>query len=104
MMNLLSITLLAQLAAPAQQTLPVLSFPEPGLDDSVAYQGYQTRFFRDAAGNTVQIYQRGGRLVHLWANARYDHTPVTHGNTYAGGVGLDIGRTVMAPIIESVVR
>jgi hypothetical protein len=70
-MNLLTIVVLAQLAAPARQTLPVLAFPEPGLDDSAAYQGYQTRFFRDAAGNTVQIYinSRDGRIVHLWANA-----------------------------------
>src|SRR5688500_18178657 len=70
-MNLLSIILLAQLAAPAQRTVPVLSFPEPGLDDSAAYGGYRTRFFRDAAGNTVQIYlePRGGRVVHLWADA-----------------------------------
>ena len=28
--------------------LPVLSFPEPGLDDTAAYQGYQTRFYRDS--------------------------------------------------------
>ena len=69
MMNLLSVALMAQLAAPAQPSPPVLSFPEPGLDDSAAYQGYQTRFFRDAAGNTVQIYVRGGRVVHLLANA-----------------------------------
>jgi hypothetical protein len=70
-MNLLTIVLLAQLAAPARQTLPVLAFPEPGLDDSAAYQGYQTRFFRDVAGNTVQLYinSRDGRIVHLWANA-----------------------------------
>jgi hypothetical protein len=74
-MNLLTTALfgvLAQLAAPAaSQTPPVLAFPEPGLDDSAAYQGYQTRLFRDAAGNTVQIYihQGDGRVVHLWANA-----------------------------------
>ncbi|MFN2565648.1 MAG: hypothetical protein ABR499_11685, partial [Gemmatimonadaceae bacterium] len=70
-MNLFTIVLLAQLAVPARQTLPVLAFPEPGLDDSAAYQGYQTRFFRDAAGNTVQIYVDGrvGRVVHLWADA-----------------------------------
>ena len=54
-MNLFTIAVLAQLAAPMPQALPVLSFPEPGLDDSAAYQGYQTRSFRDAAGNTVQI-------------------------------------------------
>jgi hypothetical protein len=70
-MNLLSILLLAQLSVPAHRALPVLAFPEAGLDDSSAYQGYQTRFFRDAAGNTVQIYldAREGRVVHLLADA-----------------------------------
>src|ERR1700730_11983361 len=70
-MNLSSILLLAQLSVPAHQALPVLAFPERGLDDSSAYQGYQTRFFRDAAGNTVQIYldAREGRVVHLLADA-----------------------------------
>jgi hypothetical protein len=52
-------------------TLPVLSFPEPGLDDTAAYQGYQTRFYRDSKGNTVQIYLQpnGGRAVLVWADA-----------------------------------
>ncbi|MGH7663553.1 MAG: hypothetical protein ACRENI_04555 [Gemmatimonadaceae bacterium] len=70
-MNPIAILFLAQFTIPAQQRLPVLAFPEPGLDDSAAYQGYQTRFFRDATGNTVQIYldRRDGRVVHLWANA-----------------------------------
>src|SRR5919109_874900 len=56
---------------PAKRVTPVLAFPEPGMDDSAAYQGYTTRFFRDAAGNTVQIYmnRRDGRVVHLWADA-----------------------------------
>ena len=46
---------------------PVLAFPEPGVDDSAAYQGYQTRFYRDSRGNTVQVYlePRGGRAVLL---------------------------------------
>ena len=50
---------------------PVLAFPERGLDDPAAYQGYTTRFYRDAAGNTVQIYLEplSGRVVHLWADA-----------------------------------
>jgi hypothetical protein len=50
---------------------PVLAFPEPGVDDTAAYQGYQTRFYRDSKGNTVQIYlePRGGRVVNLWADA-----------------------------------
>ena len=74
-MSLLALALFAQLAAtatlPATRTLPVLAFPERGLDDSAAYQGYQTRLFRDADGNSVQIYldARADRVVHLWANA-----------------------------------
>jgi hypothetical protein len=42
--------------------------------------------------------------VNLWVSARFDYTPAAHGNTYAGGVGLDVGRTVLLPIIERVVR
>src|SRR4051812_1221676 len=70
-MNPLALLLLAQLAAPARLTAPVLSFPEPGLDEGAAYQGYQTRFYRDAAANTVQIYLDGreGRVVTLLADA-----------------------------------
>ena len=70
-MSLFGIALLAQLAAPAQQTLPVLEFPEKGIDDSASYAGYQTRFLRDGSGNTVQVYLDGrvGRVVHLWADA-----------------------------------
>ncbi len=73
-MSLLAFTLVAQLAAGAapatRPSAPVLSFPEPGLDDSVAYAGYATRFYRDADRNTVQIYldRREGRVVHLLAN------------------------------------
>ena len=65
----IAFAVVAQLAA--SRALPVLSFPERGLDDSAAYQGYQTRLFRDAAGNTVQIYldERAHRVVHLWADA-----------------------------------
>ncbi|HJQ21425.1 MAG TPA: hypothetical protein VJ867_13840 [Gemmatimonadaceae bacterium] len=50
---------------------PVLEFPERGLDDTAAYRGYRTRFYRDVAGNTVQIYvnDRDGRVVNLWADA-----------------------------------
>ena len=68
-MSLLASVLVAQLAA-AQNIRPVLAFPEQGLDDSAAYAGYTTRFFRDAERNTVQIYldRREGRVVHLLAN------------------------------------
>ena len=57
--------------ADPQVQLPVLSFPEAGLDDLAAYEGYRTRFHRDAARNTVQLYvdRRANRVVHLWANS-----------------------------------
>ncbi len=57
--------------APSRPVLPVLDFPEPGLDDTASYQGYRTRFYRDSKENTVQIYlePRGGRVVTLLANA-----------------------------------
>lgn len=67
---MLILALLAQLAAP-QRVLPVLDYPEPGMDDTTAYQGYQTRFFRDSKRNTVQIYlePRWGRAVLLFADS-----------------------------------
>jgi hypothetical protein len=61
-----------QAAASRGAAVPyTLSFPEPGLDDPAAYDGYHTRLFRDAAGNTFQVYVRSndGRVVNLWANA-----------------------------------
>ncbi len=63
----LALSLLLQ----AGQATPVLAFPELGLDDSSAYQGYQTRFYRDSKRNAIQIYlePRSGRVVHLWADA-----------------------------------
>ena len=69
-MSILVFSFVAQLATTASSSPPVLAFPEPGLDDSVAYAGYQTRFFRDAGRNTLQIYldRREGRVVHLLAN------------------------------------
>src|SRR5919201_4822353 len=78
-MSILAILVLAQAVArplpqgvaPARQVAPVLALPEPGMDDTAAYRGYQTRFFRDSKGNTVQIYLKPseGRVVQLWADA-----------------------------------
>jgi hypothetical protein len=65
-------SLLATSASPAQTRVqPILGFPEQGVDDPAAYQGYQTRFFRDTKGNVVQIYldTRTGRVVNLLADA-----------------------------------
>ena len=74
-MSVVLLSVLGQLAAgnaalPAQPTPPVLDFPEPGMDDPAAYEGYRTRFYRDAANNTVQIYIKGteGRVVTLLAD------------------------------------
>ena len=72
---LLALALLAPLtpplAAQPRSVLPVLSFPEPGVDDTSAYRGYRTRFFRDSRGNALQVYldAQSGRVVHLWADA-----------------------------------
>ena len=74
-MSVALVPLLAQLVAgsPAapQTVTPVLDFPEPGMDDPAAYEGYRTRFYRDAADNTIQIYIKGGegRVVALLADA-----------------------------------
>ena len=71
--SLLAAMAFAAQPAPAQTRTvqPVLAFPEAGLDDPAAYQGYQTRFFRDAKGNVVQVYldTRSGRVVTLLADA-----------------------------------
>jgi hypothetical protein len=70
-MSLPALAFLAQLAVTAQPVQPTLVFPEAGLDDTTAYRGYQTRFYRDAARNTLQVYvdQRSARVVHLFADA-----------------------------------
>jgi hypothetical protein len=55
----------------AQEVSYALEIPQVGLDDTSTYRGYTTRFFRDSAGNTLQIYlnQNHGRVVNLWADA-----------------------------------
>jgi hypothetical protein len=61
----------AQTALHPDTVPPYLAFPESGLDDPAAYQGYETRLFRDTRNNAVQIYldRTRGRVVHLWADA-----------------------------------
>ena len=70
-MSVFGLAILAQLAVAPHPTTPVLGFPDAALDDTSAYRGYQTRFFRDAARNTLQVYidQRSARVVHLLADA-----------------------------------
>ena len=88
-MNLLTVVVIAQLAVPARVP-PVLSFPEAGLDDVASYRGYQTRFYRDAVGNTVQIYLDGrdGRVVQLWADADDESLGFTAQNAAGRAVPL----------------
>src|SRR6266567_580081 len=69
-MSLLAFLLVAQTAT--QDTVPpYLAFPEPGLDDPAAYEGYDTRVYKDASHNAFQVYLKGntGRVVNLWADA-----------------------------------
>lgn len=70
-MHFPALLVLAQVVSTAGQSQPVLELPDPRLDQAAAYEGYRTRFYRDAAGNTVQVYIEGraGRVVHLLANA-----------------------------------
>ncbi len=78
---------------------PVLEFPEAGLDDSVAYEGYATRFFRDSRRNAFQIYldTRSGRVVHVWADASNASAAFTVRDTLGrpapltwGGSGVEV--------------
>ncbi len=105
-----ALALLLQVARPTL-TPPVLAFPERGLDETAAYQGYQTRLFKDGAGNTVQLYidERAARVVHLWADADDESlgfTARTDGGKTAtlswgdGGATLNTGATGRTRTLE----
>src|SRR5882724_9969167 len=70
-LTLLAFLLATQTVAQADTVPPYLGFPEPGLDDPAAYEGYTTRVYQDASGNAFQVYLKGntGRVVNLWADA-----------------------------------
>src|SRR5438105_13542916 len=68
----MSLPALLLVVAVARDTVhPYLAFPEPGLDDPAAYEGYATRVYQDASHNAFQVYLKGntGRVVNLWADA-----------------------------------
>jgi hypothetical protein len=69
----------AQRVPTTRDELPVLSLPDPRLDDTSAYQGYSTRFYRDSKGNVLQVYLRRneGRVVNLWADAANESIGLT---------------------------
>src|SRR3989442_1365853 len=72
---------------------PYLAFPEPGLDDPAAYEGYETRVYRDASGNALQVYVRGssGRVVNLWADAANESVGFTVRDSSGKPAGLAWG-------------
>src|SRR5450759_434794 len=92
-----TVVLLAALAlsavpvvAQTRTVQPVLAFPEQGLDDPAAYQGYQPRFLRDTQGNVAQIYldARSGGGV----NPLPDAVNESFGFTVRDGAGKPIRR------------
>jgi hypothetical protein len=107
-MSLFGLALLAQLATPMRATLPVLTFPERGLDDSAAYEGYRTRLYRDAADNTVQVYldARAQRVVTLLADAEDESVGFTARAPGGGaaalrwGAGARVSRIGRARVFE----
>src|SRR5688572_9632790 len=93
-MILLAFMLAAQ-AARADTVPPYLAFPEPGLDDPAAYQGYETRVYRDARRNAFQIYlnRRTGRVVHVWADAANESVGFTARDSSGAPAALAWGST-----------
>jgi len=85
----------AMVSAQSRTVQPVLGFPEQGLDDPAAYQGYQTRFFRDSKGNVVQVYldARSGRVVTLLADAVDESVGFTVRDPSGKPVRLEWGST-----------
>src|SRR5438876_843482 len=91
-MSLLAFLLVAQTAT--QDTVPpYLAFPEPGLDDPAAYEGYDTRLYQDASHNAFQIYLKGntGRVVNLWADAANESVGFTVRDSIGKPAGLAWG-------------
>src|SRR2546426_5393169 len=90
-MRFLALLLAAQMVASRDTVPPYLTFPEPGLDDPAAYQGYATRVFRDAKGNAFQVYVNGriGRVVNLWANAADESVGFTVRDSAGAPAALD---------------
>src|SRR5438876_1149560 len=90
-MRFLALLLAAQMVASRDTVPPYLTFPEPGLDDPAAYQGYATRVLRDAKGNAFQVYVNGriGRVVNLWADAADESVGFTVRDSAGAPAALD---------------
>ena len=92
-MMLLALVVVGVVARSADTVPPYVSFPEPGLDDPAAYQGYETRVYRDARRNAFQVYLNGrtGRVVSLWADAADESVGFTVRDSAGGPAGLAWG-------------
>src|SRR3989449_2935764 len=92
-MSALALLVVLQALARVDTVLPYLAFPEPGLDDPAAYEGYETRVYRDASGNALQVYVRGssGRVVNLWADAANESVGFTVRDSSGKPAGLAWG-------------
>src|SRR5437763_3996474 len=91
-MSLLAFLLVAQTAT--QDTVPPYpAFPEAGLDDPAAYEGYDTRVYQDASHNAFQIYLKGhtGRVVNRWADAANESVGFTVRDSIGKPAGLAWG-------------
>ncbi len=84
-----------------QAGTPVLEFPEPGLDDPAAYEGYQTRVYQDARGNAFQVYlnRSTGRVVHLWADAADESVGFTARDS--GGTPADLAWSSSGAVVAA---
>jgi hypothetical protein len=51
--------------------LPMVEFPQFGIDDPAVYSGYVTRFYKDIKGNTTQVTidSKNKRVTNLFADA-----------------------------------
>ncbi|HEX4562511.1 MAG TPA: alpha,alpha-trehalase TreF [Gemmatimonadales bacterium] len=78
---------------------PVLALPDPALDDTAGYRGYVTRFYRDAAGDAVQVYidHRLGRVVNVWADALDESIGFTLRDGAGGNAGVTWGSSGAVP-------
>ena len=86
----IALALLVCCRRPSRRCSP---FPSRAWTTPAAYQGYQTRFYRDSKGNTVQIYlePRGGRVVNLWADAADESLGFTVRDAAGKPPRLDLG-------------
>jgi hypothetical protein len=86
----------AQRVPTTRDELPVLSLPDPALDDTTAYEGYRTRFYRDSKGNVLQVYLRRneGRVVNLWADAANESIGFTVRDSTGAPAPIDWGNAI----------